>query len=157
MMDNTISTPLSQRQLSQYELPLNKTLVVSFSTSKEGIQTTTTCACAIAMRSREQQPKCNLGVCREICPYGGRGWVSDVVDMDNGCSAVTLGRADDGESWNACLVMYLAGKCDSSEVSGKELQFAKRHTPRLMDACPIKMEHMLHAWNPRKSRKGNRK
>lgn len=102
------------------------------------------------------QPKCHLTVCRTMCPYRDMKWMADIIHMDNGNDAVALLKDRGDGYFSACAVIYLNGKCDESEVHGREVQFAGRHSPRLLDVCPMMMEHEMYGWNRGRRSKGNR-
>ena len=133
-----------------YVFPVTKMIVITneFSTKTETGKSRT----GISNNKEKVQPKCCIEVCRTMCPYGRMNLVGDVVGLNEKRDAVTFARTNGGKrsDWKACMIMYLNRKCRSEEFDGREMEFVKEHTPRLMEECPIRMEHEIYAWNKKK-------
>ena len=97
----------------------------------------------------ETQPKCHVGVCRNSCPYKEKPFMVDVVNLTNGNDAVCLLKEMKRGTWYSCIAMYLNGKCG---MKGKVIEkdaysFMRSHTARVMDYCPLRMEHLMSEWS----------
>ena len=141
-------------KMRDYVFPLNKMIIIKNEyNARRGLGKATT---GIAKVRRNEQPKCHLEVCSTLCPYCDKKFVADIVGMDKDHDAVTLARIDKGgrtdADWCSCMVMYLKGKCHFDEVDGREWKFAKKHSPRLMKDCPLRVEHEMYGWNKEQNR-----
>ena len=132
----------------EWQYPRNRLFVDSVS----DMQSDAVICFSLATRRRDDiQPRCDISLCMEACPYAGGGMREDVIDLENGDTAVVLmRRMDDGEGWTGCAVMYVRGVADKEDVEGHGWEYAKRHVPRLMESCPLKMEHRLKEWSRQK-------
>ena len=104
-------------------------------------------------RRDERQPKCHVVVCRNSCSYKEKPFRVEVLDMDNEKDSVFLLKEMKKGEWHACIVMYLNGKC---EMKGKAIgknafSFMRNHVPRIMEDCPLRMEHLISVWSNEKS------
>lgn len=100
------------------------------------------------------QPRCHPQVCETMCPYRACRWRTDAVSMDDGSCAVTLARDKGDGCLDACVVMYLRHLPLARDIaSGMEGEFMRRHVPRLMESCPMRMEHEVYGYNHGRRRK----
>ena len=99
-----------------------------------------------------------MQVCEKYCPYHDEKWNVSSIRMYDGNDAIVLARVGTEPGVTCgCVVMYLKRKCDISEVRGREVEFAKRHVPYLMNDCPLDMEHKLYEFVKQGRRNGNKR
>ena len=102
----------------------------------------------------ETQPKCHVEVCRKSCPYREKPFRVEVLGLANGKDdAVFLLKEVKRYEWNSCIAMYLNGKCG---MKGKSIEkdvfsFMRNHVARVMEDCPLRMEHLISGWSNEKN------
>ena len=96
------------------------------------------------------RPKCQVDVCRKSCPYKEKPFRVEVLGLANGKDdAVFLLKEVKRYEWNSCIVMYLKERCGMKVKSiGKNaFSFMRSHVARIMEDCPLRMEHLISVWS----------
>lgn len=95
------------------------------------------------------QLKCHVDVCRKSCPYKEKPFRVEVLDLGGGNDSVLLLKEMKRGEWHACVAMYLNGKCGMKVKSiGKDaFSFMESHVARVMEDCPLRMEHLMSWWS----------
>lgn len=99
-----------------------------------------------------EQPKCHIEVCESICPYRSLEWgVDRIASDDGGSEIVVLTKARNSYVHTGCAVAYLKGL--AGDVEKDVRNFARRHVLRLMEDCPLQMEHRIYEWSHKRRKR----
>lgn len=139
-----------------YVLPANKAIVLSINGPLVKF------AVSSKRRSRSvAQPKCHIEICRTMCPYRHGGWnVDKMVSDSRKNEIIVLLREMKPGVHSGCSVAYSSKRFEQgvpegcSEISEDEvMRLARRKVLRVMDDCPLRMEHEIYGWNKSRSKK----